>query len=193
MNDFKTIITKIFSFSSIFEVNFDQTIINSSSLSFQYHRCFQCFMIFSSTSRFFNHTQKNDCNKITCKLCEAVFTSNNKLHKHVRLHHNQKTITFSKIMIMRLKFHMLDTSSVIFKLTSTIQTFSHQSIIMMKTFVACSSLFSFRSSTSSHQKFYMIMNDLFVMFVDKEKRFKKNLNIIYKRMRSSRFSMFDQT
>ena len=193
LNDFKTIIAKIFSFSSIFEASLDQTIINSSSLSSQYHRCSQCFMKFSSTSRFLNHTQKNDCNKITCKLCEAVFTSNNKLHKHVRLHHNQKAVTFSKTMIMRSKFHMLDTSSAIFKLTSTIQTFSHQSIIMMKASVVCSPSFSSRSSTFSHQKFYMIMNDLFVMFVDKKKRSKKSLNIIHKRMRFSRFSMSDQT
>ena len=35
------------------------------------------------------------------------------------------------------------------------------------------------------------MNDLFVEFA--EKRFKKNLNTIQKRIRFSRFSMFDQT
>ena len=74
--------------------------------------------------------------------------------------------------------------------------FLHQSIITMKTFIVCSSSFSFQSSIFSFQKSYitsksyMIMNDLFVMFERQKKKFKKNLNIIHKRMR---FSMFDQT
>ena len=60
----------------------------------------------------------------------------------------------------------------------------------MKASIACSSSSSLRSSTFSHQKFYMIMNDLFVIFEKRKKQFKKNLNIIHKRMR---FSMFNQT
>ena len=87
LNVFKTVIAKIFSFSAFASaVNFDQTIIYSSSP--QYHRCSQCSMKFSSISRFLNHTQRGDCNKVTCKLCDEAFTSNNKLHEHVRQHHN---------------------------------------------------------------------------------------------------------
>ena len=89
LNDFKIIITKIFSVASFeFVFNFDQTIIDLSSQ--KYHTCFQCSVQFSSTSRFLIHVQKNFCFKIfTCKHCEKIMTSNNKLHEHVRLHHNK--------------------------------------------------------------------------------------------------------
>ena len=82
------------------------------------------------------------------------------------------------------------------ELKSTIFKFSFYSIIMMKTLIICSFSFSsisFRTSILSHQKkhitskIYMMINDLFVMFA--KKQFKKNLNIIQKRIN---FSMFRQ-
>ena len=139
--------------------------INFSSSS-QYHRCAQCFMKFSSISRLLNHTQKNDCIKITYKHCEQKFNSNNKFHEHVRLHHNQKNddykfVTFtSKIIIMKSNvsitffatfrfsislFKLIKQlniasfiSSFTFESMSTIFKFSFHSIIMIKASMICS-------------------------------------------------------
>ena len=155
-------------------------------------------MKFSSISRLLAHSQKNDCSKITCKLCDEVFTSNNRLHEHVRLHHSQKSsvTSASKAMIVRSESHMLDTSSATSKLTPTIRTPSHQSITMMKVFIDCSSSSSStssRSQASSLQKphttpkAYMTMDNLFAMFTGK--RSKKRWNTIHKPMRSPQSSM----
>ena len=78
-----------------------------------------------------------------------------------------------------------------FESSSAISKLSSLSIFMIKASVTCSSSFSLISSLSSIFLFksYMIMNDLFAMFADKKKRFRKSLNIIYKQMRFSRFSM----
>ena len=92
LNEFKTIIAKIFS-SIELVVNFDRAIIDSSSQKYQrYHICFNCFAQFSSTSRFLIHAQKSCFKIFTCKFCEKIMTSNNKLHEHVRLHHKFKTL-----------------------------------------------------------------------------------------------------
>ena len=88
LNDFKTIITKNFSFSSISKINFDQTIIDFSSQ--KYHRCLECDVQFSSTSRFLTYTQKSCSKNFTCKYFEKTFASNNKFHEHVRLHYIKK-------------------------------------------------------------------------------------------------------
>ena len=89
LNDFKTIVTKIFSFSTFaeFVANFDRAINDFSSQ--RYHQCFECFIQFSSTSRFLIHAQKNCFKIFTCKHCEKVFTLNNKLHEHARLLYNK--------------------------------------------------------------------------------------------------------
>ena len=95
LNDFKTIISKTYSqtFAFVLTINFDQIIINFSS---RYHRCFECVVQFSSISRFFIHVQKNDCIKIfTCKQCDEIFASNNKLYEHLRHYkNNDKTLKY---------------------------------------------------------------------------------------------------
>ena len=160
-------------------------------------------MKFSSISRLLNHTQRNDCSKITCKLCDETFTSNNRLHEHVRLHHNQKSppepATPQKAMIMRSGPHMPDTPPATPRLTPAIRTPSHQPITMMKAPAACSPSPSPRSPAPSLQnphttpKPYMTMNDLFAMFAGKEKRPRKSSDTIHKQMRSPRSPLPDQT
>ena len=109
--------------------------------------------------------------------------------------HKSLAIFNSKTLSVRSKFDYFTTFSTAFKSTSTLSKSSHHSLIMMKASIKCFSTFSstsFQTSMFSHQKSlesYMIMKNLFAMFA-KEKRFKKSLNIIHKRIRSS---MFDQT
>ena len=198
LNDFKTIIAKIFSFSSISEINFDQTIIDFSSQ--KYHWCFECDVQFSSTSQFLTHTQKNCFKSFTCKHCEKTFASNNKFYKHVRLHHIRKD--YNKTLKQRFveeKDNHINLSisrfisSTTFKSTSTILKFSLYSIIMMNASIVCFFTFSSTSSRSSivsHKNlhtssFYMTMMMMFEMFVEKTRR--KNKNIMQKK---STFSCF---
>ena len=84
LNDFKIIMTKIF---SELVANFDSIIINFSS---RFYICSECDIQFSSTSRFLTYTQKNCFKSFTCKHCEKIFALNNKLHEHVRLRHDKK-------------------------------------------------------------------------------------------------------
>ena len=58
-----------------------------------YHSCLECSTQFSPISRLLAHTQKASCFKLACKHCEEGFSSNNKLHKHVRLKHAQRPAT----------------------------------------------------------------------------------------------------
>ena len=107
--------------------------------------------------------------------------------------HKFLTTSNSKTSLMRSKSDYFITSSITFKSTSTISESSHQSITMIKASINCSLTFSstrFQISMILHQKSlksYMTMKNLFVMFA--EKRFRKSLNYIHKRMR---FSMSDQ-
>ena len=87
--------------------------------------------------------------------------------------------SLQKITIIKLKFHYFSIFSIISRSTSTILKFSRNSIIMMIASIVCFFTFSSTSSRSSifsHQKFYMIINDLFAKFAKREKRFKKNWN-----------------
>ena len=136
LNNFKTIITKIFSLSSIFKISFNQTIIDFSSQ--KYHRCLECVVQFSSTSRFLIHVQKN-CSKIfTCKHCEEVITSNNKFHEHVRLHYNK---TLRQRFVEKRNNHINLSisrfiSSITFKSMTASTKSSHLFISMTKAQVA---------------------------------------------------------
>ena len=154
LNDFKTIITKIFLFSSISEINLNQTIIDSSSQ--KYHRCLECDAQFSSISRFLTHAQKS-CNKVyTCKHCEKIFTSNNKFHEHVRLHHIKKSYsnkTLKQRFVEEKNSHIDLLNSFILSITFKSMTAStkssHLFIFMTKTQIARSIEFSVDSSISS--------------------------------------------
>ena len=90
LNNFKTALTKTF---SSLEIKSNSIIINSSS---RYHICLECTTQFSSISRLLAHAQKSCTKFITCKHCELIFSSNNKLHEHVRLHHKTSIKTLKQ-------------------------------------------------------------------------------------------------
>ena len=50
----------------------------------EYHHCKLCNASFSSIARLIRHTQENICNKPSCRHCEKVFSSKNRLHQHLR-------------------------------------------------------------------------------------------------------------
>ena len=138
-----------------FVANFDSVIIDSSSQ--KYHRCLECDAQFSSISRFLIHAQKN-CNKVyTCKRCEKAFTSNNKFHEHIRLHHIRKSYsnkTFEQRFVEKRNNHIdllnSSTSSITFKLMTTSTKSSYLFIFMTKAQVARLIVFSVDfSSTNS--------------------------------------------
>ena len=160
LNNFKTTLTKTF---LSLEIKFNSIIINSSS---RFHICLECTTQFSSISRFLAHAQKS-CNKIfTCKHCELVFNSNNKLHEHVRLHHDKKSYdnkTLRQRFVEEKNKHinLLVTSVFVTALTNSFVTFtrsmsastesSNLSNSMTKKQVACSntsSADSFNTSTN---------------------------------------------
>ena len=141
--------TKIFSFVE-FVVNFDSIIINLSSQR-RYHTCLECDAQFSSISRFLAHTQKNCSKNFTCKHCEKIITSNNKFHKHVRLHHNK---TLSQRFVEEENNHInLSISRFTFSITFKSMTASTKSsylfIIMTKAQIARFIEFSIDSSITS--------------------------------------------
>ena len=210
------IITKIFSFSSIFETNFNQTIIDSSSQ--KYHRCFEYDVHFSSISRFLIHAQKN-CNKVyTCKHCEKIFTSNNKLYMHLRLHHFKFNKTSRQRFVERRDNHInssisLFISSTTFKSMTTSAKLLYLFISLTKAQIVRSIEFSIDFSITSTNlvvsiafkssrhykstcmlfilKIYIFINDLFKMFAEISSR--KNMNIIQEKSISSSSSEFRQT
>ena len=49
-----------------------------------YHHCKLCNASFSSIARLMRHAQENICNKPSCRHCEKVFSSKNRLHQHLR-------------------------------------------------------------------------------------------------------------
>ena len=155
LNDFKTIITKKNSFSSISEVSLDQTIIDFSSQ--KYHRCLECDVQFSSTSRFLTHTQKNCFKSFTCKHCEKTFASNNKFHEYVRLHHIKKNYnnkTLKQRFVEKRNNHInLSISRFIFSITFKLMTASTKSsylfISMTKAQIARFIVFSIDFSITS--------------------------------------------
>ena len=63
----------------------------------EYYKCTICSASFSSISRLLNHNQKATCGKSSCKHCEEVFDSKNKLHDHVRNKECQQSPTKSKL------------------------------------------------------------------------------------------------
>ena len=188
--------TKIFSFVE-FVANFDSIIIN---FSLRYHICSKYFIQFSLISRLLIHAQKN-CNKIyTCKHCEKIFTSNNKLHMHVRLYYIKFDKTLKQRFVEKKNNHInLSISRFISSITFKSMIISIKSLFLIifitKTFVVClftSSSNSFRISILSHitSKIYMIMKKLFEMIV--EKTDKKNRKIIQKKSTFSCFFEFRQ-
>ena len=127
LNDFKIVMTKIF---FEFVVNFDSIIINSSS---RFH--------ISSTSRLLAHTQKNCFKSFTCKHCEKIFTSNNKLHMHVRVHHIKSDKTLRQYFVEEKSSHINLFNSFTSSITSRTMTASAKSsyliISMTKAQVVC--------------------------------------------------------
>ena len=212
LNDFKTAIAKAFPAPPAPEpaASTDQVIINPSP---QYHRCPQCSMEFSSISRLLNHTQK-DCTKITCKHCEQGFSSNNKLHEHVRQHHSQKAAIPQKAIVRsgapftppgspRLSIsspklmRQLNTAPLTPPSTPgstpAIPKPSPNSISMVKAPVACPPSppptppgTPVLSNQEQHTtpKACMTMDELFAMFAGREKESRKSLDTIQKRIRS---------
>ena len=154
LNDFKTIIAKIFSIS---EINLDQTIIDFSSQ--KYHRCFECDAQFSLTSRLLTHTQKNCFKSFTCKHCEKIFALNNKFHEHVRLHKKMSDKTLRQRFVERRDNHINSSNSrSTFSITFKLMTISTKSlyliISMTKAQVVCfitSSINSFITSKISRE------------------------------------------
>ena len=201
LDDFKTAISKAFPPAPAAPepaASTNQAIINPSPP--QYHRCAQCSMEFSSISRLLNHTQK-DCTKITCRHCELGFSSNNKLHEHVRLHHSQKAAkppATPRLLISSPKLmRQLNTAPLTPPSTPgsmpAIPKPSPHSITMVKAPVACPPSpppTPPRTPILLHQeqhttpKAYMTMDELFAMFEGNEKQSRKSLDTIQKRIRS---------
>ena len=159
--------------------------------------CSSCFSEFRQNfSKPADRLNLKNSNLITSHKFHSVICSE-LIHNHKSLAKFNFSISLFKSM-RQLNIVSFTSSSTTFKSTSTISKFSFYSIAMMKASMTCSSSFSSISSQSSifSSKIYMIMNNLFVMFVKREKQFRRSLNIIHKQMRSSRFSrarMFDQT
>ena len=145
----------------------------------------------------FNSYAKNCFKFFTCKHCERIFTSNNKLHIHIRLHYikfnkTSKQRSFEKrnnhinLSISRFNFSITLMNSIAFKLSrryeftcmffTILSSLFQTSILLYFTF----SLNSFRISSLSHitSEIYMFINDLFEMFVEISNR--KNKNIMQK-------------
>ena len=191
LDSFKTALAEAFPPPPASEAIPDQAIINPSPP--QYHRCTQCSMEFSSISRLLAHSQKGDCNKVTCKHCEEGFTSNNKLHEHVRLHHSQKSppgpTTPKALHVRSGPDYPIKPPATPRSMTAVPEPL-HQPITMVKAPVACPPTpppTPPRSPSPSHQKSpksYMTMDDLFAMFAGREKRSRKSLGTIQKRVRS---------
>ncbi|CAD6576946.1 MAG: Baculoviral IAP repeat containing [Alectoria sarmentosa] len=66
-------------------------------LPVEYHKCTICSASFSSISRLLSHSQMVTCGKSSCKHCEEIFDSKNKLHDHVRNKECQQSLTKSKL------------------------------------------------------------------------------------------------
>ena len=90
LTSFKAALAKVFPPPT---ASFIDTSLNSviPTSSLQYHNCSQCLTKFSSISRLLQHAQKNNCSQVACKHCEEDFSSNNKLHEHVRLKHARRS------------------------------------------------------------------------------------------------------
>ena len=167
LNDFKIVMTKIF---SELVANLDSIIIDSSSQ--KYHRCFECDVQFSSTSRLLAHTQKNCSKSFTCKHCEKVMISNNKLHKHVRLHHIKKSYsnkTLKQRFVERKNNHINSSissfiSSTTFKSMTTSAKSLYLFISMTKAQVARFIEFSIDSSITSMNSIASIEFFYFITF-----------------------------
>ena len=171
--------------------------------NFKNFTCKHCEKIFTSNNKFHEHVRlhyiKKNYNNKTLKQ-RFVEKKNN----HIDLFNSfTSSITFKSMTASTKSSHLFIFMTKA-KIARSIEFSIDFSISLMNVIVltafksshfykhtcmfSISSSTSSRSSISSHQKSYMIMNDLFAMFVDRKKRFKKNLNIIQKRMR---FSMSD--
>ena len=188
LKDFKLAMTNAFP-SAEPAANPDSVIINPSP---RYHTCPECSIQFSSISRLLTHAQKG-CNKAyTCKHCEEAFTSNNKLHEHVRLHHISKSYSNKTL---RQRFAEEGDSHINLPISRPTSSTTSRSmaastrplllaIPMAKAPVACPPTpppSPPRTSVLSHTapKTYTTMKELFEMFAGKIS--KRSMNIIQKR------------
>ena len=191
LNDFKLIMTKIFS-SAELVANFDSVIIHSSP---RFYTCLECDAQFSSISRLLIHTQKSCSKSFTCKHCEEIFTSNNKLHMHVRVHHTKLDKTLKQRFVERKSSHInllnSSTSSITFK-TMTASTKSlYLAIFMTKAQVACfitTSVNSFITSKISRETIATSSK-----LIAKSSRLSKSTSIISLILSATLRSMFAST
>ena len=141
LNNFKTTLTKTF---SSLEIKSNSIIINSSS---RYHICLKCTTQFSSISRLLAHAQKSCIKLITCKHCELIFSSNNKLHEYARLHHKTFIKTLKQRFVEEKSKHvnLLVTSVFVTTLINSFVISSTQSTTFksMSTSAMSSNLFIF--------------------------------------------------
>ena len=64
----------------------------------EYHKCIQCSTRFSCLERLLRHSQRANCSMASCKHCEQVFESKNKLHQHIRNRDCQQFVSALKNM-----------------------------------------------------------------------------------------------
>ena len=153
LNVFKQALIVIFSFSQAISIEFSKSTLHSSS---QYHICSQCFAKFSFISRLLQHAQKNNDFKATCKHCEKIFNSNNKLHEHVRLKHARKFVNFVTFFANSFVWRtFLKASQSSISTSKTLHAFSLQ--IFFTSFIT----FSHRSSLSHHKFSIQSINRIF--------------------------------
>ena len=179
---------------SIISTNIDTITTFVSHFSSQYHIYFECNVQFLSISRLLTYTQKVNCFKQVCKHCEKDFNFNNQFHEHVRLKHARRFVnsfTFSiNSLALKTSFKAFQSLILHFKTLHAFILHAHSTLFF--TFSYMSSLSCQKSSIQSinrtFQKFYMIIDDFYIMF--HEKSFKKSVNIIQKRVFSL---MFNQT
>ena len=154
--------------------------------------------------------EKKRAKVFVCKRCFVKFSSNIKLHQHVQNHHQKKSSiissfissltsfsTFFIILSIFIKsiliaiFFATSKKSIFWtKITSKSITSSKSSRLSFSIFESLknASIIFASTSTLTTTRFYMTMNDLFVMFVEKS----KSLNLIH-RQKNSFFSHSKQS
>ena len=110
-----------------------------------------------------------------CKRCFIKFSSNIKLHEHIRNHHAKKSKTFifftffvlftlSTLLTLFIFFVVLNMSSKIFSKKFSTSLLTSSFTLLLTLFII---LFAIRLAIS--KKICLTMNNFFVMFVEKKK------------------------